>query len=198
MITNLVDYLSQAYTRILHERRKEDAVRFPSPECKASKSLICSTSPTPIPSMLCFFHMTTGGIDESLPRPSPSRFGSSDHALLEPYFRTGEVVSRDCLHGEVSFKSMDKTEDGQTIERTHDPRTTPDRVPLIPLPLLVAQLIDIFERAGTTRTYTELHAIRIPEHYVQSPYTLNVRAAGGLARKSPIPPRPRRYLAYHC
>ncbi|OGE46417.1 hypothetical protein PENARI_c138G04623 [Penicillium arizonense] len=25
--------------------------------------------------------MTTGGIDESLPRPSPSRFGSSDHAL---------------------------------------------------------------------------------------------------------------------
>ena len=56
---------------------------------------------------------------------------------------------------------MDKTEDGQTIERTHDPRTTPDRVPLIPLPLLVAQLIDIFERAGTTRTYTELHAIRI-------------------------------------
>ena len=56
---------------------------------------------------------------------------------------------------------MDKTEDGQTIERTHDPRTTPDRVPLIPLPLLVAQLIDIFERAGTTRTYTKLHAIRI-------------------------------------
>ena len=117
MITNIVDYLSQAYTRILHERRKvqhlvqlnqhlltrvspqEDAVRFPSPECKASKSLICSTSPTSIPSMLCFFHMTTGGIDESLPRPSPSRFGSSDHALVclpdaDPMERIAVSVSR--------------------------------------------------------------------------------------------------------
>ena len=61
----------------------------------------------------------------------------------------------------VSFESMDKTEDGQTKERTHDPRTTSDRVPLIPLPLRVAELVDMCERAGTIiRTYTELHAIR--------------------------------------
>ena len=98
--------------------------------------------------------------------------------LARAVFRTGEVISRVCLQGEgeakvpsflaestnnshVSFESMDKTEDGQTIERTHDPRTTSDRVPLIPLPLRVAELLDMYERAGTTRTYTELHAIRI-------------------------------------
>ena len=40
---------------------------------------------------------------------------------------------------------MDKTEDGQTKERTHDPRTTSDRVPLIPLTLRVAELVDICE-----------------------------------------------------
>ena len=47
---------------------------------------------------------------------------------------------------------MDKTENGQTKERTLDPRTTSGRVPLVPLPLRVAQLVDMCERAGTSRS----------------------------------------------
>ena len=42
--------------------------------------------------------MTTGGIDESLPRPSPSRFGSSDHALVcLPDARPNGAHSSVCL-----------------------------------------------------------------------------------------------------
>ena len=70
-------------------------------------------------------------------------------------------LAKSTNNSHVSFESMDKTADGQTIERTHDPRTTSDRVILIPLPLRVAELLDMYGRAGTTRTYTELHAIRI-------------------------------------
>ena len=55
----------------------------------------------------------------------------------------------------LSFESMDKTEDGQTKERTHDPRTTSDRVTLVPLPLRVAELVDMYERAGTS--HSDIH-----------------------------------------
>ena len=57
---------------------------------------------------------------------------------------------------------VDKTEDSQTKERAHGPRTTSGTVPLIPLPLRVAALVDMSasERERIIRTYTELHAIR--------------------------------------
>ncbi|OGE46380.1 hypothetical protein PENARI_c322G10477 [Penicillium arizonense] len=59
----------------------EDTLRFPSLECKRANLLSARPPLHQYHRMLCFFYMTTGGIDESLPRPSPSRFGSSDHAL---------------------------------------------------------------------------------------------------------------------
>ena len=42
-------------------------------------------------------------------------------------------LAKSTNNSHVSFESMDKTADGQTIERTHNPRTTSDRVTLIPL-----------------------------------------------------------------
>jgi hypothetical protein len=50
---------------------------------------------------------------------------------------------------------MDKTKGGQTKESTYDLRTTSDRVPLNPLPLRVAKLVDIYERAVTN--YSDIH-----------------------------------------
>jgi hypothetical protein len=89
MTTILIDHLSQAYTRgVLHEQRKAHHLvptgsiladsdpttgRHPqilTLECEASKYLVCSSSSTPIRSHAVYsFRMTTGGIDESLPRP---------------------------------------------------------------------------------------------------------------------------------
>ena len=100
-MTILIDHLSQPYTReILHQQRKvqhlvqldqhlltrlsqqEDTLISTHSNVKRANVLFARPPLHQYHRMLCFFHMTTGGIDESLPRPSPSRFGSSDHALV--------------------------------------------------------------------------------------------------------------------
>ena len=116
MTTILVYHLLQAYTwGILREQRKVqhlvqldqylltdlptgDTLIFSRSNAKRANAL--STQP-PLHQhhrMLCFFHMATGGIDASLPRPSCSGFGSSDHALIcLPDARPNGAYSSVCL-----------------------------------------------------------------------------------------------------
>ena len=117
MMTILIDHLSQPYTRgILHEQRKaqhlvqldqhlltrisphEDTLIFSHTDAKRANVLSAQPPLHQHHRMLCFFHMTTGGIDASLPRTWPSRFGSSDHVLVcLPNARPNGAHSSVCL-----------------------------------------------------------------------------------------------------
>ncbi|OGE46450.1 hypothetical protein PENARI_c255G04726 [Penicillium arizonense] len=76
----LVYHLLQAYTRGFF-MNNEDTLIFSHSNAKRANVLSAQTPLHQHHRMLCFFHMTTGGIDASLPRTWPSRFGSSDHVL---------------------------------------------------------------------------------------------------------------------